>query len=94
MENLTNDYYLKNEKRFIGDADAFMLLFQHAAEKQFSQDTASITEQARERFKILLPKLPYIGGDENFLTQNLISGAIMLCVYQVMKSMGYKKELI
>jgi len=47
---------------------------------------------ARRQFVALIPKLPYIGGDENHLTASLIESARCLALYLTMKACGRTAE--
>ena len=46
----------------------------------------AVLEAARARFESLVPKIPYIGGDENHLTDSLIGSVRYLALYQTMKA--------
>ncbi len=52
-------------------------------------DPDSILRAARQRFVDLISRLPYIGGDENHLTRELVCSARCLALYQVMRDHGY-----
>jgi hypothetical protein len=49
---------------------------------------ATITRESLAEFEKLLPQLPYIGGDQNPLTGNLVFSASALAFYRVMKRRG------
>ena len=44
--------------------------------------------EARLRFEGLIPQMPYIGGDENHLTDSLLDAARCLAFYQAMQARG------
>lgn len=48
----------------------------------------AILQQARQRFAALIPRLPYIGGDENHLTAELVRSAQCLALYWAMQAHG------
>jgi hypothetical protein len=48
----------------------------------------AILSQASQRFAGLIPQLPYIGGDENHLTGELVRSARCLALYQSMQAQG------
>ena len=48
----------------------------------------AILRQARQRFAVLIPQLPYIGGDENYLTGELVRSARCLALYGAMQAHG------
>jgi hypothetical protein len=88
MENDT--YYQKNAEKILAEMEPFFKGIEQAAAQPFGTAfAASAVGAAWQRFKLLLPGLPYIGGDENsFPTENLVFGAAMLCLYQEMKAGG------
>ena len=56
---------------------------------QYGEDFAHlIIESSREEFEVLLPHLPYIGGEENHLTGSLVEAARVLAFYKAMKKRG------
>jgi len=52
-------------------------------------DPGPILQVARQHFAELIPQLPYIGGDENHLTGELLRSARCLALYQAMQEQGY-----
>jgi hypothetical protein len=56
---------------------------------QFGGDWAAVVlRQARAEFETLLPQIPYIGGDQNHLTNSLIESVRDLALYKAMKRNG------
>ena len=51
-----------------------------------------VADETLERFAALLPQIPYIGGDENRLTEDLYLSAAMLAFYQALKVHGKSVE--
>jgi ADP-ribose pyrophosphatase YjhB (NUDIX family) len=49
---------------------------------------ARAVSAARQRFAALIPQVPYIGGDENHLTGELLRAARCLALYQAMQAGG------
>lgn len=47
-----------------------------------------ILREARNNFADLIPQIPYIGGDENNLTKNLVESVRYLALYEAMKNHG------
>jgi hypothetical protein len=54
--------------------------------------TNTILIGARQEFENIIPKLPYIGGDKNFNTRNLIMASACLGIYRVLKDHGKTVE--
>ncbi len=48
----------------------------------------TIVKEAREQVEILIPEIPYIGGDDNPMTRHLIRSTTSLALYKVMKARG------
>jgi len=48
----------------------------------------AILQDAHLRFAALIPRLPYIGGDENHLTAELVRSARCLALYQALQAHG------
>ena len=48
----------------------------------------AVVQEAREQFEALIPRIPYIGGDENHLTANLVDSTRFLALYSAMKARG------
>ncbi len=47
-----------------------------------------VLQEARNRFTALIPQIPFVGGDENILTNSLIGSARCLAFYQSMSARG------
>ena len=61
--------------------------------ERYSDDAAgTLLEAARRRFESLIPKLPYVGPDENHLTASLIGSARCLALYLAVKASGGSAE--
>lgn len=53
---------------------------------QFGSEFANtILKESREEYEALIPQIPYIGGDENHLTEELIGSVRYLAFYKAMK---------
>ncbi|MFO7533670.1 MAG: L-2-amino-thiazoline-4-carboxylic acid hydrolase [Candidatus Limnocylindrales bacterium] len=52
----------------------------------------AIARETLQRFEVLLPDLPYIGGDENRYTRNLYLAAAMLAMYRSLQERGASVE--
>jgi len=56
------------------------------------QETAAMLEECCKTYEALLPQVPYIGGDENTLTDTLYLSAVALAFYKTMRSHGQPVE--
>jgi hypothetical protein len=52
----------------------------------------TVLREAHEEFEVLIPQMPYIGGDENHLTGSLVESVRYLAFYRAMKKLGRKAE--
>ena len=92
MHTQSASYYLQNKQHFVEVVRPLFEALQELLDTRGVSDPNQVMQTICERFESLLPDLPYIGGDENFLTHNLVTGAAMLCFYQVMKAKGWAVE--
>ncbi len=53
------------------------------------RETKTILTESRSRYIALLPEVPYIGGDDNVLTETLYYAAVGLALYQVLHAHGH-----
>jgi hypothetical protein len=73
------------------DTDLIALYVEAAQEvfaARFGDDAEIILEDTWQEYETLLPDLPYIGGEENFNTENLLMAAYCLAMYRVLKARG------
>ncbi len=86
-------YLEKNRKKMLDDFDAVFnpvrkLIVELAGEK----DAAAIINESRKAYEGLLPQVPYIGGDDNSLSETLYMSAAALGFYQAMLAHGQPLE--
>jgi adenosylmethionine-8-amino-7-oxononanoate aminotransferase len=88
-----NSYYLQNEKRILREIKLALPHYRRFIAEAYGVELAdSVVNETLERFAALLPGIPYIGGDENRLTENLYLSAAMLAFYQALKAHGKPVE--
>jgi hypothetical protein len=87
------EYYVRNKAKLLRDHRRLTATGQEIMAARYETDfvTAVIRESLAE-FEKLLPELPYIGGDQNPLTGNLVFSASALAFYRVMKRHGRTVE--
>ena len=94
-QNQPISFYAAHADQIFSELVPFFKRIENLSVERFGQGFASKAAQdAAERFRAMLPELPDIGGKENKLTSNLITGAAVLCVYQVMSAQGKSLEEI
>ncbi|MFX1563555.1 MAG: L-2-amino-thiazoline-4-carboxylic acid hydrolase [Promethearchaeota archaeon] len=88
-EKEANDatYYIKRKAKIIKELNKTMKTTRQVLASHYGD---SFSEKALEKtiqeFDSLLPQLPYIGGDKNPLTKNLVFSAAALALYRVLKA--------
>jgi len=88
-EPLGADYYVARTAQWTAGFDSEAehlrpLLVQAYGE----EETDAVLRQARQEFVSLIPRLPYIGGDENHLTGELVRSARCLALFKAMQAHG------
>lgn len=63
-------------------------------QKYYGLTTETIIQEARLELEQLIPRIPYIGGNRNPLTWNLVSSAWYLAFYKVLRRRGETPEAI
>jgi hypothetical protein len=66
-----DNYYLARKSRLLKDLDKTMKGIEGALVSHFDVEVAEIVkEDTRKEFEALIPELPYIGGNKNYLTNS------------------------
>ncbi len=90
---MSNTYYLVRKQQLMREFYQAMKSAEQVLVSRYgSVQTESIIQQTRQEFESLLFRLPYIGGDDNPLTDTLIQSAQFLAIYRVLKSYGKPVE--
>lgn len=87
------DYWQANRQRFLDDFDAlFNPVRDLLAELTNPTEAGNILAESRTAFEALLPQVPYLGGDDNALTETLYLSGAALAFYRVMLAHGQPLE--
>lgn len=79
------NFYVDHQDEILAEVQPFWDLIAVELDKDFKPAVSKrIITDAQARYAKLLPELPYIGGFENYLTENLYLGAVGLTLYQAM----------
>jgi hypothetical protein len=85
-KQIGTEYYVNNKSKLLERLNEEMQRCRPIISDQFGNNFANvILKEIREEFEALIPQIPYIGGDENHLTNSLIGSVICLALYKVMK---------
>lgn len=83
-------YYAENLHLFRGSISMMSDCLGRCLEDLMSRDEIrKLKEEAWEAFVELLPEIPYIGGEENPLTRNLLGSAYEMGYYALMEKRGF-----
>lgn len=90
MGNVADDsYYTSRTSKLLRTIGIFQIPVKWALSKQYKRsEIKEIIKLTREKFISLIPTLPYIGGDENGLTNNLVLTGWVLSFYRILNERG------
>lgn len=89
MEN----YYVTHAMRIQREVQMGIPHYKRFVLEAYGPDLAeSIVKETMEWFSALLPQTPYIGGEDNHLTENLSLTVPLLALYQALKAHGKPVE--
>ena len=91
---IRDDYYTSQKEKLLRDFGRAKRFSKVLALHVDDQSTSAIIQETRQEFERLIPKIPYIGGKVNNLTQDLIDCTMLLALYQVLKREGFRIEEI
>ena len=91
---IRDDYYTSQKEKLLRDFGRAKRFSKVLALHVDDQPTSAIIQETRQEFERLIPKIPYIGGKANNLTQDLIDCTMLLALYQVLKREGFRIEEI
>ena len=88
-----DDYYVSKRDKLIKALDRLLSRVRPQMVARYGEsDAAVLHQQILAEFERLLPQIPYIGGDKNPLTPQLIQSAWALAVYRVLQQRGGSVE--
>jgi hypothetical protein len=88
-EKLAAEYYVKNKAKLLREHRRLATTGREIMAARYEADfVAAVTRESLAEFEKLIPELPYIGGDQNPLTGNLVFSASALAFYRAMKRHG------
>lgn len=90
-----NNYYLERQEKLLEDHNQLLNKYQEILLERYDQKLVfQIIAECEVIFLELLADTPYIGGDANQYTQNLLAGVSNLAFYKTMKNCGKEVEEI
>ncbi len=83
------NYYIKKKRTLMRQFNAALTIVKDILIAKFSEEKfKEITTETRKDFKQLLPQIPYIGGKDNRITEELINSAILLPLLRIFEKEG------
>ncbi len=87
----TVDYYSKRKDKLLAKFDKEISVAKNILAKKYNDlELEMITKAMRKEFEILIPKIPYIGGQMNSFTSMLVDSISILAMIRVLERKGYK----
>ena len=87
------NWYLKNKPGILRQVRFALRSYRTEFEKAYGKaEGEAISRETLRRFGVLLPDLPYIGGDENRFSKALYITAAMLAMYRSLQARGASVE--
>jgi hypothetical protein len=85
-EQRTSEYYIRNTAKLLNEHSRLASAGREIAVARYGEAFAdTLVRESLAGFEELIPELPYIGGEQNALTDNLVFSASALAFHWVMK---------
>jgi hypothetical protein len=92
-KQMVDDYYTSRKAKLLKDFDKTARCWRKVMVSYYGDDFSdTIVGETRQEFEVLIPELPYIGGQKGFFLEGLITSAGALALYRVLKSYGKTAE--
>jgi len=92
---MNNNYYISAGKKLLLRFDRNSDRFRNALKFYIKdQDIDEIVNKSKQEFESLIPEIPYIGGNSDRYTKDLIYCTVLLAVYKVLKRKRYNTDMI
>ncbi len=90
-----SNFYLKKKRTLLRTFDAALTIVQKVLIECFGESKFNeISITTRNEFETVIPQIPYVGGNDNHLTDDLINAAILLPLLRFFEKEGLKfKEI-
>ncbi len=92
-EQDSTEYYLSHKSEILMQFDTHAKAWSPFLVNRYGDEFANaVLRETRQQYEVLIPKIPYIGGDENPMTRHLVRSTTSLVLYKVMKTWGKTAE--
>lgn len=93
MGDELNNYYISKKVEIFAEFEGFNEIIKGLISQKYGKNFADMAvNEIKQKFESIYEEIPYIGGDHNPLTSDLIGAAMDLAVYLVLKKHGKKLE--
>ncbi len=83
------NYYLKKKRTLLRTFKTALIIVKNILIENFGESKFNeISTNIEKEFEALIPQIPYVGGDENHLTESLINATILLPLLRVFEKEG------
>lgn len=83
------EYYLSHKSEILTQFDTHAKAWRPFLAASYGDEFAqAVLKDARAQYKVLIPDIPYIGGDANPMTRHLVRSTTSLVLYEVMQARG------
>jgi hypothetical protein len=90
---IDKEYYIRKKPELLEKFEEDVKRWSSLLLKQYGEiQSYRILQEVRQIFEKLIPQIPYIGGDENHFTKNLVDSVRYLALYKAMKKYGKTAE--
>ncbi|MCX8132235.1 MAG: L-2-amino-thiazoline-4-carboxylic acid hydrolase [Clostridia bacterium] len=90
---INSTYYKNKQEQLLDTLEGRQKIFRSELLKSHTEkEITEISKETTEEFIKLIPQLPYIGGDDNVLTEDIELAAMVLAFYRVEKKLGRSVE--
>jgi len=90
---IDKEYYTRKKSELLEKFEEDVKRWNLMLLKQYGEiQSYRILQDIRQIFENLIPQIPYIGGDENHFTKNLVDSVRYLALYKAMKEYGRTAE--
>jgi len=89
MNQTDKNYYVSKSIKWVKELDNKMRFFKAVLYRSFSnEEVNAIANQTLRNFMEMLPRIPYVGGDKNPLTDALIVSCWFAALHHALKKQG------
>jgi hypothetical protein len=88
-EEIASGYYVRNKAKLLKKHNSLISAGRETVTAWYGEALADmLARESAEEFETLIPRLPYIGGQRNSMTDEIAFSATALVLYRVMKRHG------